>query len=211
MGRRWESPRKEPVRFPCSSAPGFDRRCAEACPRGRRRPRRRRSSRSAFPRAQVANDLYCEGRKAAGILAEMASDRTAFATCDRRGSQREHGRGRIPRDLRGKATSLRICAGKAFRRVDVLSRLLGAFGARYAEFLGGDFPRSATAGTEDFLRGRGILLRRQGGEGWGTADGLDADGALRFLPDGATEIEPVHSGEILISGDERVGYTRCFW
>jgi biotin-(acetyl-CoA carboxylase) ligase len=49
----------------------------------------------------------------------------------------------------------------------------------------------------DFLRGRRILLRRQGGEAWGTADGLDTIGALRFLPDGGPAIESVHSGEIL--------------
>jgi len=85
-----------------------------------------------------------------------------------------------------------------FRRVDVLARLLDAFAARYAEFLGGGFA-SLRDGWDrrDFLRGRRVLLRRQGGEGWGTADGLDTAGALRFLPDGGRATESVHSGEIL--------------
>jgi len=145
------------------------------------------------------NDLYCGGRKAAGILAEMACDPDGVrhvvigVGLNVNGMEDD-----FPPDLRETATSLRICAGRVFRRVDVLARLLDAFGARYAEFLGGGFA-SLRDGWDrrDFLRGRRVLLRRQGGEGWGTADGLDTAGALRFLPDGGRAAEPVHSGEIL--------------
>jgi BirA family biotin operon repressor/biotin-[acetyl-CoA-carboxylase] ligase len=145
------------------------------------------------------NDLYCGGRKAAGILAEMASDpdgvRHVVIGVGLNVNMEEAD---FPPDLRGAATSLRIRAGRVFRRVDVLDRLLGAFAARYAEFIGGGFA-SLRDGWDrrDFLRGRRVLLRRQGGEGWGTADGLDTVGALRFLPDGGPAIESVHSGEIL--------------
>jgi BirA family biotin operon repressor/biotin-[acetyl-CoA-carboxylase] ligase len=145
------------------------------------------------------NDLYCGGRKAAGILAEMASDpdgvRHVVIGVGLNVNMEEAD---IPSDLRDTATSLRIRAGRTFRRFDILARLLDAFGERYAEFIGGGF---ATLHEEwdrrDFLRGRRILLRRQGGEGWGTANGLDTVGALRFLPDGGPAIESVHSGEIL--------------
>ena len=145
------------------------------------------------------NDLYCGGRKAAGILAEMASDpdgvRHVVIGVGLNVNMEEDD---FPPDLRGAATSLRIYAGRAFRRVDVLARLLDAFGTRYAEFIEGGFA-SLRDGWDrrDFLRGRRVLLRRQGGEGWGTADGLDTVGALRFLPDGGPAIESVHSGEIL--------------
>jgi BirA family transcriptional regulator, biotin operon repressor / biotin---[acetyl-CoA-carboxylase] ligase len=145
------------------------------------------------------NDLYCGGRKAAGILAEMASDPVGVRhVVIGVGLNVNAVEDDFPADLRGTATSLRICAGRVFRRVDVLARLLDAFGARYAEFLGGGFA-SLRDGWDrrDFLRGRRVLLRRQGGEGWGTADGLDTAGALRFLPDGGRAIESVHSGEIL--------------
>ena len=145
------------------------------------------------------NDLYCGGRKAAGILAEMASDPGAVRhVVIGVGLNVNMVEDDFPADLRGTATSLRICAGRAFRRVDVLARLLDAFGTRYAEFIGGGFA-SLRDGWDrrDFLRGRRILLRWQGGEGWGTADGLDTAGALRFLPDGGPAIETVHSGEIL--------------
>ncbi|MHB1012594.1 MAG: biotin--[acetyl-CoA-carboxylase] ligase [Desulfobacteria bacterium] len=145
------------------------------------------------------NDLYCGERKAAGILAEMASDpdgvRHVVIGVGLNVNMEETD---FPPDLRGKATSLRICARRVFRRVDVLARLLDAFGARYAEFIEGGFS-SLRDGWDrrDFLRGRRVLLRRQDREGWGTADGLDTGGALRFLPDGGPAIESVHSGEIL--------------
>lgn len=145
------------------------------------------------------NDLYCGGRKAAGILAEMASDpdgvRHVVIGVGLNVNMEETD---FPLHLRDAATSLRIRAGRTFRRVDVLARLLDAFGARYAEFIGGGFA-SLHDGWDrrDFLRGRRVLLRRQGGEGWGTADGLDTVGALRFLPDGGPAIESVQSGEIL--------------
>jgi len=145
------------------------------------------------------NDLYCGGRKAAGILAEMASDPDGVRhVVIGVGLNVNAVEDDFPQDLRDTATSLRICAGRAFRRVDVLARMLDAFGARYAEFVGGGFA-SLRDGWDrrDFLRGRRVLLRRQGGEGWGTAGGLDTAGALRFLPDGGAAIELVHSGEIL--------------
>jgi len=145
------------------------------------------------------NDLYCEGRKAAGILAEMASDTDGVRhVVIGVGLNVNMVEADFPTELRGAATSLQIQAGRTFRRVDVLARLLDAFDTRYAQFIGGGFA-SLHDGWDrrDFLRGRRVLLRRQGEEGWGTADGLDAVGALRFLPDGGPAIESVHSGEIL--------------
>ena len=145
------------------------------------------------------NDLYCGGRKAAGILAEMASDpdgvRHVVIGVGLNVNMEEDD---FPPDLRGTATSLRICAGRAIppgRRPRPAARRVRA---RYAEFIAGGFA-SLRDGWDrrDFLRGRRVLLRRQGGEGWGTADGLDTVGALRFLPDGGPAIESVHSGEIL--------------
>jgi BirA family biotin operon repressor/biotin-[acetyl-CoA-carboxylase] ligase len=115
------------------------------------------------------NDLYCGGRKAAGILAEMASDpdgvRHVVIGVGLNVNMEEAD---FPPDLRDTSTSLRIRAGRVFRRVDVLARLLDAFGTRYAEFIGGGFA-SLRDGWDrrDFLRGRRVLLRRQGGGGVG--------------------------------------------
>jgi BirA family biotin operon repressor/biotin-[acetyl-CoA-carboxylase] ligase len=145
------------------------------------------------------NDLYCGERKAAGILAEMASDQDGVRhVVIGVGLNVNMDEEDFPPDLRDTATSLRIRAGKTFRRVDILVRLLEAFGTRYAEFIGGGFASLRDEwDRRDFLRGRRVLLRRNGLEGWGTADGLDAAGALRFHPDAGPAIESVHSGEIL--------------
>jgi BirA family biotin operon repressor/biotin-[acetyl-CoA-carboxylase] ligase len=145
------------------------------------------------------NDLYCGGRKVAGILAEMACTPDAVRhVVIGVGLNVNMELGDFPPDLLEKGTSLRICSGKAFRRIDVLACILDAFGARYAEYIGGGFS-SVRDGWDrrDLLRGRRILLRRQAEEGWGTADGLDESGALRFLPDGDRAVESVCSGEIL--------------
>src|SRR5512141_342585 len=114
------------------------------------------------------NDLYCGGWKAAGILAEMASDPDGVRhVVIGVGLNVNMEKTDFPPDLRGTATSLRIRAGRVFRRVDVLARLLDAFGTRYAEFIVGGFS-SLHEGWDrrDFLRGRRILLRRQSGGEW---------------------------------------------
>ncbi len=145
------------------------------------------------------NDLYVAGRKAAGILAEMASDagRVRHVVVGV-GINVNMPANEIPARLRGRATSLAIHAKRVLPRVEVLARFLDAFAARYRDFLAGGFP-AVRPGWErrDFLRGKPILLRKDGAERWGTADGLDEAGALRFLPDGGTAAESVHSGEIL--------------
>jgi len=131
------------------------------------------------------NDLYCGERKAAGILAEMASDpdgvRHVVIGVGLNVNMEEDDF--LP-DLRGTATSLRIRAGRAFRRVDVLARVLDAFGrgtqnhrGRFASLRDGwTAATSSGAARPPSAAGRGRV---------GTADGLDAHGALRFLPTAA--------------------------
>lgn len=148
------------------------------------------------------NDLFLGDRKAAGILAEMASDpdgvRHVVIGVGLNVNMEETD---FPTDLRGRATSLRIFAGKTFRRVDVLARLLEAFAARYGEFLEGGFPALRDGwDRRDFLRGRRILARVRGADAWGVARGLDPEGAFRFLRDGGAGEERLHSGEIVAIG-----------
>jgi BirA family biotin operon repressor/biotin-[acetyl-CoA-carboxylase] ligase len=145
------------------------------------------------------NDLYLGGRKAAGILAEMVSDpdRVRHVVVGV-GINVNLEEGEIPVELAGKATSLRIQAGRAFSRVEVLSQFLDAFAQRYREFLQGGFP-AVHPGWErrDFLRGRRVRLRRTaGGDAWGVSRGVDGEGALLFRADGSETVEKVHSGEI---------------
>jgi BirA family biotin operon repressor/biotin-[acetyl-CoA-carboxylase] ligase len=145
------------------------------------------------------NDLYLGGRKAAGILAEMASgpDRVRYVVAGV-GINVNLGEDEIPGELRGKATSLRIHAGRAFPRVALLARFLDALAVRYREFLAGGFP-AVRPGWErrDFLLGRRVLFRFPEGEAWGVARGVDGEAALLFQRDGSDAVERVHSGEIV--------------
>lgn len=145
------------------------------------------------------NDLFLGDRKAAGILAEMASggDRVRHVVIGV-GINVNLGEDEIPDALRGKATSLRIHAGRPFRRVAVLASFLEAFGRRYAEFLAGGFASVRPDwDRRDFLRGRRVLVRGPGWEAWGVARGVDGNGALLFRRDGTGADEPLHSGEIV--------------
>ena len=145
------------------------------------------------------NDLYLGDRKAAGILAEMASDpdRVRHVVIGV-GINVNMGPEDFPPEISGRATSLRIRAGRAFPRAEVLARFLDAFAGRYGEFLAGGFAALRDGwDRRDFLRGRRVLLRWGRREAWGVAEGVDPEGALRFRPDGAASAESVHSGEIL--------------
>ncbi|RJP20506.1 MAG: biotin--[acetyl-CoA-carboxylase] ligase [Deltaproteobacteria bacterium] len=144
------------------------------------------------------NDLYLGERKGAGILSEMASGagRVRHVVVGV-GINVNLVEDEIPGELRGKATSLRIRAGRTFPRAGILARFLDAFGIRYADFAAGGFPavRDGWA-RRDFLAGRRILLRSGGREEWGVAGGVDAEGALLFRRDGEDSSVAVHSGEI---------------
>lgn len=145
------------------------------------------------------NDLYLGDRKAAGVLVETASvgNRLLHVVIGA-GINVNLAEDEIPGELRGKATSLRIRADRAFSRVAVLASFLDAFARRYREYLAGGFPAvHPDWERRDLLRGRRLRVRRSGGEAWGVANGVDAEGALLFRPDGSAATERVHSGEVV--------------
>ncbi|GAB4228906.1 MAG: hypothetical protein OHK0028_02790 [Deltaproteobacteria bacterium] len=145
------------------------------------------------------NDLYLGGGKAAGILAEAASDPGGVRHLVLGvGLNVNMEAADFPEELRGVATSLRIRTGRPVRRVGILARFLGAFADRYRGFLSGGLPSLLPDwDRRDFLRGKRVLARRSGSEAWGIACGVDADGALRFRRDGGAAEERLHSGEIV--------------
>lgn len=145
------------------------------------------------------NDLYLGDRKAAGILAEMASDpdRVRHVVIGV-GINVNMDPDDFPPEISGRATSLRIHAGRSFRRSELLARFLDAFAGRYREFLAGGFGAIRDGwDRRDFLRGRRVHLRRGTRDAWGVAEGVDPGGALRFRPDGAAAADAVYGGEIL--------------
>jgi len=161
------------------------------------------------------NDLYLGSRKAAGILVETAvGPGGARHAVIGAGINVNMAGDEIPAELAGKATSLRIRAGREFSRAEVLALFLDAFARRYAEFAAGGFPAIRPAWERrDMLRGQRVLVLRAGKEARGVALGVSRDGALRFRPDGAGAEERLHSAEILefepILHEEAKG-TGCF-
>lgn len=148
------------------------------------------------------NDLYLGGRKAAGILAEMASDPDRLRhVVIGVGLNVNAEAADFPEEIRGKATSMKILAGRAFRRVEVLARFLESFSACYGVFLEGGFAALRPGwARRDVLAGKDILLRRHEEEARGKALGVDEDGMLVFRRDGSARAEKVASGEILEFG-----------
>jgi BirA family biotin operon repressor/biotin-[acetyl-CoA-carboxylase] ligase len=145
------------------------------------------------------NDLYLDGRKAAGILAEMSADpdRVRHAVIGV-GLNVNAESSAFPGELREKATSLKILAGRAFRRVEVLARFLDSFAECYGAFLSGGFKSLLPDWNRwDVLSGKRVLLRHGGEEARGRVLGVDESGLLLFRREGASRLEKVASGEIL--------------
>jgi BirA family biotin operon repressor/biotin-[acetyl-CoA-carboxylase] ligase len=155
---------------------------------------------SALPsRLKWPNDLYLEGRKAAGILAEMSADPDRLRhVVIGLGLNVNAEASAFPVELRATATSLKILSGRTFRRVEVLARFLDSFAECYEAFLSGGFKALLPDwNRRDILAGKRVLLRTGGREIRGRALGVDESGLLLFRREGASRSEKVASGEIL--------------
>jgi BirA family biotin operon repressor/biotin-[acetyl-CoA-carboxylase] ligase len=145
------------------------------------------------------NDLFIDGRKAAGILAEMSADPDLLRhVVIGVGLNVNAESADFPVELRGKATSLRISAGRTFRRVEVLSRFLDSFAGFYGAFMSGGFKALLPEWSRrDVMAGKRVLLRHGADEDRGRVLGVDESGLLLYRRDGAHRTEKVPSGEIL--------------
>lgn len=145
------------------------------------------------------NDLYLDGRKIAGILAEMSSDADGIrhvvvgvgvnvnATTDD-----------FPPELRKKAGSLLVASSSQVSRNRLLGAFLASFEEAYRLFLFRGFaPLRAAWENRSLLTGRRIRLSVRDGVAAGVVLGLADDGALRFRRDGASADETIIGGEIV--------------
>jgi len=132
-------------------------------------------------RIKWPNDVLVGARKIAGILGETrGSEPEIRDMIIGIGINVHHQRGDFPEDLARRATSLRIEAGAAARRVEVLAAVLEDFERRYARLLHGT--------PDDLLRDWGALsalpaggriaVDGPSGRREGELVGVDADGAL---------------------------------
>jgi BirA family biotin operon repressor/biotin-[acetyl-CoA-carboxylase] ligase len=153
-------------------------------------------------RLKWPNDLYLEGKKAAGILAEMSTDadrlrHVVIGVGLNVNAEAHH----FPENLRKTATSLRLATGRAFRRAEVLARFLNRFAESYREFLAGGFaPLLPEWNCRSLLTGKRVMVRCPDGDVRGTAAGVDEAGMLLFRRDGAKGEERLSGGEVLEVG-----------
>jgi BirA family biotin operon repressor/biotin-[acetyl-CoA-carboxylase] ligase len=155
---------------------------------------------TALPaRLKWPNDLYVNGRKAAGILAEMAADMDRLRHVVVGVGVNVNGlRSAFPEEIREKGTTLREEGGRPWSRVELLAAFLDRFSEAFRTFLAGGFAALLPEWEKrSLLDGRAIVLRMRDREVRGVAAGTGDDGALLFLPEGGGTVEAVHSGEIV--------------
>jgi BirA family transcriptional regulator, biotin operon repressor / biotin---[acetyl-CoA-carboxylase] ligase len=124
---------------------------------------------AAWPEAAVRwpNDVVVDGRKLAGILAEVRDGEVVVGI----GVNANHEAGDFPADARVAPVSLRLLRGKPVDRAALLADVLEALEARYRAFEEHGF-----AGVmRDDLRGRRVRLA--GGDE-GVCEGVDERGRL---------------------------------
>ena len=133
------------------------------------------------------NDLLVEGRKVAGILAEMRGVAVVLGI----GINVNQTADELPEDTKVEAASLRSLDGVVRDRESVLGALLRHLERLYAEWrVSGLESLHPELDERDYLRGR----RLRAGETAGVAAGIDQHGRLRIeTPTGPVLVE---SGEI---------------
>jgi BirA family biotin operon repressor/biotin-[acetyl-CoA-carboxylase] ligase len=139
------------------------------------------------------NDVLAQGRKLAGVLAEMRQGRSGAELVLGIGINVDQGADDFPRALCAWATSLRVLRdGVAVEREEVAAALLEALASALADLRGGAWPQV----VERFLRyapdAEGRRVRLAAG-GVGLTRGLDASGALRVAT--ANGIVLVHASD----------------
>lgn len=146
------------------------------------------------------NDVVLEKKKICGILTEM-SVQAEYVDYVVIGVGINVNQEHFPEELEDKATSLRIQAGKKFRRAEIAAAVLEEFEKNYETFL----KTCDLSGLQEAY-GRHLLNRDQEvrilekeGEWRGTARGINRSGELLVeLPDG--KIRTVFAGEVSVRG-----------
>ena len=144
------------------------------------------------------NDLLIGGKKVAGILAEVHGEIDQVSTLIVGIGVNVNHSG-FPAEIAGKATSLRIAAGRPQSRMEVLlafleqlEALAGRFETEGAETIVGEWSRHSS-----FAVGRRLKLRDGAREIEGITRGLNSLGGLRI--ETLRGIEEIYSGEVVES------------
>jgi BirA family biotin operon repressor/biotin-[acetyl-CoA-carboxylase] ligase len=150
-----------------------------------------------IPDIRWPNDLLVRGRKFSGILTEMHAepDRVHYAVI---GIGINVNQTKMPPELDGIATSLRMETGKLHSRLELLIRLLRYLDRYYNQFLAeGAVPiLRRFAEVSSYSQGKRVRITTATETFTGTTAGLESSGVLRVARDDGRGIEPVLSGDV---------------
>jgi BirA family transcriptional regulator, biotin operon repressor / biotin---[acetyl-CoA-carboxylase] ligase len=146
------------------------------------------------------NDVLIDGRKIAGILAEVEGEGENQVVALGIGVNLNSTEEDFPPDLRQKAGSVRMATGARIDRARFAACLLGHLERRYDELRrDGPEPVRTAWWERSCLVDRHVTVARPGGEIRGRAVGLDEDGALRLQLDSGGQ-ERVVVGDVTVVG-----------
>lgn len=143
------------------------------------------------------NDLLVGGKKVCGILTEMhaEADRIHHLVV---GIGVNVNHARLPRELEGVATSLRLAGGRAYSRLEILVRLLAALDPYYNRLVADGAAPIVARFTEvsSYARGKRVQVRTPREEFTGVTAGVDPTGSLLVRRDPDGETVPVLAGDV---------------
>ncbi len=149
-------------------------------------------------RIKWPNDILLQGKKAAGILAEMEgeADEIRFIVLGV-GCNVNWERERMPPDLQKIATSLQAETGREFSRCQVAERIFEEFETAYRSFLKEKFSHRLRAEWNglSWVNGKQVTIHSGDQEFSGEALGLDETGAL-LIRDRRGEVQRVIAGDV---------------
>jgi BirA family biotin operon repressor/biotin-[acetyl-CoA-carboxylase] ligase len=149
-------------------------------------------------RIKWPNDILLQGKKAAGVLAEMEEEgKEDFFIVLGIGCNVNWEKERMPPELQRTATSLQEETGRKFSRGQVAGKIFEQFENAYRSFLRGNFsPRlRAEWNTLSWVNGKQVTISSGDQEFSGEALGIDETGAL-LIRNRRGEIQPVIAGDV---------------
>ena len=151
----------------------------------------------AAPDIRWPNDLLIRGKKFCGILTEMHAepDRVSYAVV---GIGINVNNMRLPGEIAGIATSLRMESGHVHSRLDILIRLLRHLDRYYNLFLSAG-PQPIVrrfAEVSSYFQGKRVRITTATESFVGTTAGLEPNGVLRVERENG-RVEPILSGDVV--------------
>jgi BirA family biotin operon repressor/biotin-[acetyl-CoA-carboxylase] ligase len=151
------------------------------------------------PRLKWPNDLLLDGKKAAGILAEMHAEQESIRFLVLGiGVNLNMGRDMFPEDLRYPATSVRLVMGRPVKRLPFVRRLLECLDEGYQRLLD-DRGASALEAWNRYCAhppGEWLEVNTTGGALRGRFRGLDEEGSM-ILESSPGRAEKIRAGDVV--------------